>query len=160
MFITFVNTNFTNMKDRLLKFLNKEGLSATVFADEIGVQRSSISHILSGRNNPSYDFILKILEKFDYINADWLITGKGDMYKSEDRIIRTEQLTDKTLFRNTENRNIGEERNLFSNIGIDNQNRQKESETGKNNMFTNVNNVERIVYFYINGTFKEYKPSE
>ena len=48
------------MKDRLLLFMNRENISATMLADEIGVQRSSISHIISGRNNPSYDFIHKM----------------------------------------------------------------------------------------------------
>lgn len=71
------------MKNRILKFLEVENINPSKFADEIGVQRSSISHILSGRNNPSLDLIQKILLRFDYINAEWLITGKGEMFKSE-----------------------------------------------------------------------------
>jgi transcriptional regulator with XRE-family HTH domain len=69
------------MKNRIQKFLEVEQISASKFADEIGVQRSSISHILSGRNNPSLEVIQKILTNFDYINAEWLITGKGEMFK-------------------------------------------------------------------------------
>lgn len=72
------------MKDRIIKFLTHENLTATKFADEIGVQRSSISHILSGRNNPSFEFIQKILSRYKHINADWLITGSGTMVKKSE----------------------------------------------------------------------------
>lgn len=70
------------MKDRISKILREEGMTAAKFADEIGVQASGISHILSGRNNPSTDFLIKILERFRGINAEWLLLGKGNMYKS------------------------------------------------------------------------------
>jgi transcriptional regulator with XRE-family HTH domain len=69
------------MKARLVKILTHFGYTATKFADEIGVQRSGISHILSGRNQPSYDFMVKTLSKFPDINAEWLILGKGAMLK-------------------------------------------------------------------------------
>src|SRR4030066_1678355 len=72
------------MKDRIIKFLTQENLSATKFADEIGVQRSSISHILSGRNNPSFDFIQKILTRYRNLNSEWLLLGSGPMYKKDD----------------------------------------------------------------------------
>jgi len=68
------------MKERLLQFLNANQLTSTRLADQIGVQRSSISHILSGRNKPSYDFIYKLLEHYPGINPKWLILGKGAMY--------------------------------------------------------------------------------
>jgi transcriptional regulator with XRE-family HTH domain len=68
------------MEDRLLKLLDTEQLSSSKFADIIGVQRSSVSHILSGRNKPSFDFIQKTLKAFPLLNADWLIIGDGDMY--------------------------------------------------------------------------------
>lgn len=70
------------MKARLLRILNHLGYSATKFADEINVQRSGISHILSGRNQPSYDFLVKILTRFPEINAEWLLLGTGNMIKS------------------------------------------------------------------------------
>jgi len=56
------------MKEQLIKIMTHFNISSTRFADEIGVQRSSVSHILSGRNKPSYDFIVKILEKYPSIN--------------------------------------------------------------------------------------------
>lgn len=71
------------MKARLLRVLNHLGYSATKFADEINVQRSGISHILSGRNQPSYDFLVKILTRFPEINAEWLLLGTGNMFKDK-----------------------------------------------------------------------------
>lgn len=69
------------MEDRLLKLLDTEQISSSKFADVIGVQRSSVSHILSGRNKPSFDFLQKTLKAFPLLNADWLMLGEGDMYQ-------------------------------------------------------------------------------
>ncbi|MDR1673511.1 MAG: helix-turn-helix domain-containing protein [Bacteroidales bacterium] len=69
------------MKDRLNKIMVSEGLTATMLADEMGIQRSGISHILSGRNYPSFDFLQKLLARFPRLNAEWIILGIGDMYK-------------------------------------------------------------------------------
>ncbi len=74
------------MKDRIIKFLTHESITSTRFADEIGVQRSSISHILSGRNNPSFEFIHKILSRYKSISAEWLIMGNGSMYKIPEQL--------------------------------------------------------------------------
>lgn len=72
-----------DMEDRLLKLLDTEQLSSAKFADAIGVQRSSVSHILSGRNKPSFDFLQKTLKAFPMVNADWLILGEGNMYEGD-----------------------------------------------------------------------------
>jgi transcriptional regulator with XRE-family HTH domain len=71
----------TDIRDRIQKFLTAEGLSPTRFADEIGVQRSSVSHILSGRNNPGFEFVQKILVRYKSLNAEWLMMGTGNMTK-------------------------------------------------------------------------------
>ena len=70
------------MKDRLMKIITSEGLTSSLLADEMGVQRSGISHILSGRNYPSFDFLQKLLNRFPKLNAEWLILGQGSMYKA------------------------------------------------------------------------------
>ncbi len=62
-------------------------MSSSKFADVIGVQRSSISHILSGRNKPSFDFLQKTLKAFPLLNADWLILAKGDMYEDMENYV-------------------------------------------------------------------------
>ena len=79
------------MNNRLQQFLELENLTPARLADMLGVQRSGLSHILSGRNKPSYDFLTRILTKFPHISADWLMTGKGKAYKesSESVIIST-----------------------------------------------------------------------
>lgn len=69
------------MRDRIIALLNDKKLTAIKFAELMEVQPSSISHIISGRNNPSFDFIAKLLEKFDDINPDWIILGKGNMHR-------------------------------------------------------------------------------
>lgn len=69
------------MKDRIQKIISAENLTASKFADIIAVQRSSISHLVAGRNQPSLDIVKKILKSFPKINSDWLIFGEGNMYK-------------------------------------------------------------------------------
>jgi transcriptional regulator with XRE-family HTH domain len=73
------------MKERLEQFLRLEQLTPARFADILGIQRSGISHILSGRNKPSFDFIEKIIQKYPLLNIEWLITGKGRVYKDPGR---------------------------------------------------------------------------
>ena len=73
------------MKERLGQLLDMEQLSPSKFADIIGVQRSSVSHVISERNKPSFDFIQKTLKAFPGLNADWLILGKGSMYEKMGR---------------------------------------------------------------------------
>ena len=62
---------------RLQKVIDFYGESASSFAEKIGVQRSSISHILSGRNKPSLDFIMKVLSSYPDVELYWLLNGKG-----------------------------------------------------------------------------------
>ncbi len=70
------------ISERILQFMKAKDIGSGILADRIGVQRSSISHILSGRNKPSYDFLQKFLEAFPDVNAEWLLTGKGNMLKA------------------------------------------------------------------------------
>ena len=67
------------MKDRILQFLTSEKISPAEFADKIGVQRSSMSHILNGRNYPSASFIQKMLQAYPLVNSRWLMIGEGQM---------------------------------------------------------------------------------
>ncbi len=67
------------MVNRIQKLIDKQKLTATQFANEIGVQRSAVSHLLSGRNKPSLDFVLKIKNRFPEINLEWLLLGSGKM---------------------------------------------------------------------------------
>lgn len=67
------------MTERILSFLKFKNIQSSKFADEIGVQRSSISHLLSGRNKPSLEFVQKILIKYPEVNPNWLLLGQGEM---------------------------------------------------------------------------------
>jgi len=69
------------MKDRISAFLKAMNISAAKLADDIGVQRSGISHILMGRNNPSLDFAQKLLKNYPELNPDWLLLSKGSMFR-------------------------------------------------------------------------------
>ncbi|RIA09807.1 helix-turn-helix protein [Flavobacteriaceae bacterium MAR_2010_72] len=73
----FTMINSKDFTKRLQKVMDFYGESASSFAEKIGVQRSSISHILSGRNKPSLDFVLKILSSFPEVELYWLLNGKG-----------------------------------------------------------------------------------
>ncbi len=73
------------MKDRVIRIMEHEGMSPSRFAESIGIQRAAMSHILSGRNNPSLDVISKILERFPHIDPEWLLFGKSEMLKQDVR---------------------------------------------------------------------------
>ena len=82
------------MKDRIAHIMRAKNLKASDFASLLGIQPSGISHILSGRNQPSLDFIQKIKETFPEYNLDWIIFGSGPMTTSEPLLFRPESLTD------------------------------------------------------------------
>lgn len=69
--------NTEEFVQRLEKVINYYGLSASAFADKIAVQRSTISHLLTGRNKPSLEFVLKVVKSFPEVNLYWLLNGKG-----------------------------------------------------------------------------------
>ena len=69
------------MNRRLLQFLQAENLTQTQFADLLSVARGSVSHILAGRNKPGYDFLESLVLHFPQLNLEWLLSGKGRMYK-------------------------------------------------------------------------------
>lgn len=72
---TMINTlDFTERLQKVIKFYDE---TASSFAEKIGVQRSSISHILSGRNKPSLDFVMKVLHAYPDVDLYWLMNGKG-----------------------------------------------------------------------------------
>jgi DNA-binding XRE family transcriptional regulator len=70
------------MKDRILQIMEHEGLTPAKFAEVVDIQRASLSHITTGRNQPSLQVVAKILEKYPNINPDWLLFGKGNMMRN------------------------------------------------------------------------------
>jgi len=71
------------MIDRIKMLMTKKKVSATQFSEEVGIQRSALSHVLSGRNKPSLDFMLKIKTRYPEIELDWLLLGRGKMIVDE-----------------------------------------------------------------------------
>lgn len=91
------------MLDRINRIIEKKQMSTTQFADYINIQRPTMSHIISGRNNPSLDIVMKILTAFPDINSEWLMFGSGKMYK-EDSLIQEnniKEFSEKLVFPDT-----------------------------------------------------------
>jgi len=70
------------MKDRIQRIIDDKSLTPSRFADEVGINRPTVSHILNGRNNPGLEVLQRILSRFKDVNAAWLISGEGPMYNS------------------------------------------------------------------------------
>ena len=70
------------MINRINLILRAKNITARQFAEEIGIQPSGMSHIMGGRNNPSLEFVSKVLRRYPEIDANWLLLGKGEMYTS------------------------------------------------------------------------------
>ncbi len=121
--------NNSEFAARLTTIMNYYHLSASAFADKIQVPRSSISHLLSGRNKPSLDFVLKVVKKFEDVELYWLLNGKGAFPTSTPPTGMKVKNEDSTVQAIIEN---------------------------KKTVNTSGKELERIVFFYTDGTFKEF----
>mgnify|MGYP003586966748 CR=1 FL=1 len=150
--------NIDDFVKRLEIILDYYGLNASSFADKIGVQRSSMSHLLSGRNKPSLDFVMKILDVFPEVDLYWILVGKGNFPKSENEIVSNFQNTNSDS-PSSSNENYSRE-DLFTPINNEeNKSVIKSSiEIKKTNLSFEEDEIEKIVIFYKNGIFKAYVP--
>lgn len=161
------------IKERLVKLMQSEGLNSSAFADSIGVQRSSISHILSGRNKPSLDLLEKILASYPRYNAEWLVMGTGQVYKlpvqsslfdssknDEEIVSITRQTAGEKALKVHENainepmssNNTADSRDLNDEELAPYKTAVMKPKPGKI--------MERVVLFYTDGTFDTYLPNE
>ncbi|MDT0690602.1 helix-turn-helix transcriptional regulator [Salegentibacter sp. F188] len=137
-----VNTDkFASRLNKIIKFYD---LSAASFADKIEVGRSSISHILSGRNKPSLDFVMKVVKTFPEVELYWLLNGKGSFPKEDmdDRLPPSEekkQITEKEIPQN----------NQPSKMPIIDPEQQRRTGSSKA--------IKKIVIFYEDGTFDAFE---
>ncbi len=140
------------MRERIIKFLEVQGLSPARFADEIGVQRSSISHIISGRNNPSFDFIIKILTKYKFINAEWLMRGSGEMFSTEEPKVKIVTSSEKVI--------QGEIFSQFKEtLKLENKNTLRpEDLIGKTEVPNTNKKIDKVILFYDDKTFTAFSP--
>lgn len=159
------------MTDRILEIIRYKGLVPAQFAELINVQRSAISHLISGRNNPSLEMIRKILSVYPEINAEWLLTGKGNMITEKSEIPVPE------TFRIAEEKQpeiIHENADLFSQTDLtppeisaeevitvqDLPVSRVKTSRPKVKQPTEGKQVEKIVWFFKDRTFQEYYPED
>jgi transcriptional regulator with XRE-family HTH domain len=128
--------NIEEFANRLKIIIDYYEISAAILAEKIEVQRSSISHILSGRNKPSLDFVLKILKTFPEVELYWLLNGVGKFPKELDKTEATPNLF--------KNKILLAKSKIENNLPIKTE--------------VSSNEIERIVVFFKDGTFKNYKP--
>jgi transcriptional regulator with XRE-family HTH domain len=167
------------MKDRITQFLISENISSAEFADRIGVQRSSVSHVLNERNYPSTSFIQKMLTTYENLNPRWLLLGEGPMFNSP-AVVNKEP----SLFSQLRNddfagmKSTASKEEMIENSVITKSNVTKEknpelmssTDQSLNDLAAEVNDladkttdnkdVERIVLFYKDKTFSAYTPSK
>ena len=171
-----------DLNSRVQKIINYSELSSSEFADEIGVQRSNISHVLSGRNKPSLDFLMKIKDRFPEIQWEWLIEGKGAMVFSENEAASTPSsylleeskinddepiitglfsIPSQEIEENTKQEEVKSEisepiqYNIVENTPEISENKNtSEAETPSEKS----NNIKKIVFFYENGKFEVFEP--
>ena len=124
--------NSSDFVYRVNKIMSYYQLSSSSFADRIKVQRSSISHLLSGRNKPSLDFVLKVVKEFDTVDLYWLLNGKGTF--------PTKILTS-PISESSKNKD---------------PNQANETVTEKRTSPSSTKKIEKVLLFYTDGTFQEY----
>jgi transcriptional regulator with XRE-family HTH domain len=167
------------MKDRITQFLVNENISSAEFADKIGVQRSSVSHVLNERNYPSTSFIQKMLTTYQNLNPRWILLGEGEMlnsptviskepslfpYKQDDHFPTAKGPTSKDeIIENAvvKHQNVTQEKppELLSSISQ----KQNDLASEVKNIVGKIpdsKDVERIVLFFNDKTFSVYTPSK
>ena len=129
--------NTSNFSKRLQKILDFYGVTATSFSEKIAFNRSTISHLLSGRNKPSLEFVMKVLQTYPEVDLYWLLYGKGSFPTPLNKVNTQIKTTSK------QNTLPGEEaeNSVFENMALKN---------------SNTSAIERIILCYKDGTFKQY----
>ncbi len=125
------------LTNRLQKILTHYDLSASGLAKKIGIQRSSISHIISGRNKPSLDFITKLLLHFDALTFEWLIHGQGDFPKTTPSSPILRNTTETPLKKDLAN--------------------TPEITFNKKRTHTSDKSVAKVIIFYTDGSFEDFQ---
>jgi len=145
------------MNSRIKRFMDYKSISSSELADTIGVQRSNVTHVLHGRNKPSFQFIAKLLETYPEINAKWLIMGTGKML--EQGQLSQQQLFDQEPESKDSKAHAEPENTPMQQAPVIPKIPAAKSETQTPSR-TETKQIERIVVFYADQTFKEYHPSK
>jgi transcriptional regulator with XRE-family HTH domain len=144
-----VNTN--EFSKRIQNIIEYYGLTASSFAEKIGVQRSSISHILSGRNNPSLDFTLKIIDAFPEVSLNWLLLNQGDFPPIVKNVAPEEikKVENTDLFSELEQKSPEDEIKT-------NTEKVKEAPPSFQSPVSTKTSIVRVIIFFKDGSFEEY----
>ena len=149
------------MLNRIALILKQKNLTSAKFADEIGVQRSSISHVLSGRNKPGLEFIQKILKTYPEISSEWILFGKGKMMSDQENEAEiTRSRVENDLFTSK----LSEEEQKAEVYGIEKiKNADSTNSTLPNKQKIASKNadkkeIEKIIVFYTDDSFRQYIP--
>lgn len=153
------------MREKLLKLMKYEKLSSSRLAEILEIQPSSISHILSGRNKPSFDFLVKILRRFPTLNPDWLLLDSDQMYRQSDEsaALKDNQVI-APISTSTIQADSSEHRqnNSSNDSSVANNNSTKRT-TPTELPFTNNQNVnktiERVIVLYSDKSFEAFNIS-
>ncbi|MBO0323304.1 helix-turn-helix transcriptional regulator [Muricauda sp. CAU 1633] len=129
---------------RIKTIIDHYALSVSAFADTIGVQRSSISHLLNGRNKPSLDFVLKLVEAYPEVDLYWLLQGKGEFPAEESAESKVDIEKDSPTL-------------TFEDIPNKPQEKNQQSKTLKPIHIIHEDAPNKIVFFYPDGTFTTFK---
>lgn len=141
------------MKERIIQIMEREGMSQAQFAQAIGVQRAAMSHIISGRNNPSLDVIMKILSCFPAINPDWLLLGKGNIFRENAK-------QPDTLFPSYSTSKIEVlSDNEVKPSNMKQTNEMVDEKNESNSLYT-TRNVSKIMVFYSDNTYEMFVPEK
>ena len=132
--------NTSNFSKRLQKIIDFYGVTATTFSENLAFNRSTISHLLSGRNKPSLEFVMKVLQTYPEVDLYWLLYGKGSFPTPLNKV--STQI--KTTSKQNEIPGIDPENSVFENMALKN---------------SNTSAIERIILCYKDGTFKQYNNS-
>lgn len=151
------------MREKLLELLTREGLRPSQLAEMLEINPAGISHILAGRNKPSFELLQKILRRFPRINPDWLLLDSDQMYRSE--IPLTSTRTDRASVPKLAHGITEKEQGLFSDL--DKNTDATSPSTNSMNASTSIApnpehhkaRVQRIVIFYDDQTFDTYTPT-
>jgi len=141
--------------ERLKLMISRLGITQSEFADKMGIQRSSISHLLSGRNKPGFSFFEKLLETFPEINIEWFVSEKGDMLKT--KLKKHDELDFDSPGDSLENQDVGIEENSVADIELSGQN-NVDKLLKKND--EKKPEIEKILIIYDNKTFEEILPNQ
>ncbi len=153
------------MISRIKHILEQKNLSPSRFADQIDVPRSTISHILSGRNKPSLEVILKILNAFPDIPVEWMLQGKGNYHQQSYTLFDTDDESTNQDHAIEQSEPIEKEDDKLddpSSVIDEKKDHAKPEQPDPASLITNDKPsgiAEKVIILYADGTFKEYKPS-